>query len=169
MERGNTMNNNNNNNNSVCINDTTFDIMKMENCFMVDYKLGKTISILNKKGYYTELCSKAKIYNPFMLADTIYNLAEEKILEINDNTKEKLKKVITLFDNESTIIMFKEPYSFVNLPAGFKIAENKLYYNLRILKDSSDIEFKSLMELDKENTTSLENLEKWAEKLPVNT
>ena len=41
--------------NNICINATTFEITEIENSFIVSGKLGKIISILNKKGYYTEL------------------------------------------------------------------------------------------------------------------
>ena len=35
--------------NNICINATTFEITEIENSFIVSKKLGKTISILNKK------------------------------------------------------------------------------------------------------------------------
>lgn len=155
------------NKNYTYINAKTFEITRMDNNFIVDQKLGKTISILNKKGYYTEICNRSKISKPFMISDIIHNLVEEKLLEINDNTKEKLKKIIDNIDYESTIIIFKEKYSFAKLPEGFRVIENGLYYNLKILKDGPNIEFKSLVELESENDKSIRALEEWANKLPI--
>lgn len=151
----------------TCINATTFKIEKMKNYFIVDKKLANTISILNKKGYYTEICDSAKLFKPFLIANIIHNLIEEKLIEINDEVKEKLKKVIDIVDYESTIIIFKDKYLFNKLPEGFKVVENGLYYNLKILKDSPNIEFKSLVELEIENEKSLKALETWADKLPI--
>ena len=63
--------------NNICIiNATTFEIAEIENSFNVSKKLGKTISILNKKGYYTESCCKATLSNPFMISHIIHNLIE---------------------------------------------------------------------------------------------
>lgn len=151
--------------NSICINATTFEITKIENNFIVSEKLGKTISILNKKGYHTELCCKAALSKLFMISDIIHNLIEEKLLEANENTIEKIRKIINMCDCESTIIIFKKNYEFKNLPKGFKLIGKDLYYNLKILKDGPNIEFKSLVELDKENEESLKLLEKWADNL----
>lgn len=151
--------------NNICINATSFEITKIENSFIVSEKLGKTISILNKKGYYTELCSKATLSQPFIISNIIHNLIEEKLIEVNEYTTEKMRKIIDMYDCESTIIIFKKNYEFKNLPNGFKLIGNDLYYNLKVLKDGPNIEFKSLVELDKENEESLKLLEKWAENL----
>lgn len=151
--------------NNICINATSFEITEIENSFIVSEKLGKTISILNKKGYYTELCSKATLSQPFIISNIIHNLIEEKLIEVNEYTTEKMRKIIDMYDCESTIIIFKKNYEFKNLPNGFKLIGNDLYYNLKVLKDGPNIEFKSLVELDKENEESLKLLEKWAENL----
>lgn len=151
--------------NNICINATSFEITEIENSFIVSEKLGKTISILNKKCYYTELCCKATLSKSFIISDIIHNLIEEKLIEINEYTTEKIRKIIDMCDCESTIIIFKENYEFKNLPNGFKLIGKDLYYNLKVLKDGSNIEFKSLVELDKENEESLKLLEKWAENL----
>ena len=43
-----------------------------------------------------------------------------------------------------------------------------LHYNLKILKDSENIETKELIELYKEHEESIKNLEDWAIELPKN-
>lgn len=151
--------------NNICINATTFEIAEIENSFIVNKKLGKTISILNKKGYYTESCCKATLSKPLMISNIIHNLIEEKLIEVNEYTTEKIRKIIDMSDFESTIIIFKKNYEFKNLPNGFKLIGKDLYYNLKILKDGQNIKFKSLVELDKENEESLKLLEKWANNL----
>ena len=151
--------------NNICINATTFEITEIENSYIVSKKLGKTISILNKKGYYTESCCKAALSKPLIISDIIHNLIEEKLIEVNEYTTEKIRKTIDMCDCESTIIIFKKNYEFKNLPKGFKLIGKDLYYNLKVLKDGLNIEFKSLVELDKENEESLKLLEKWADNL----
>lgn len=149
----------------VCINEKTFEIEEIKG-IISRKSLGKTISILNKKGYYTDIFDKASIFKPFLISDLIVNLIKEDLLKINSDTKDKLKKIINHDDYESTMIVFKDKYKFESLPEGFKMIDNRLYYNLKILKGDNDINFKSLVELDKENNKSLKALEEWANKLP---
>ena len=58
---------------------------KIKNIIPVDEKLSKTISILNKKGYYIELFYRAKISKPFYVGTIIYELINEGLININDN------------------------------------------------------------------------------------
>lgn len=44
---------------------------------------------------------------------------------------------------------------------------DNLYFHLRILKKSLQLDFKLLAELNKENEKSLIELQKWAEKFPI--
>lgn len=151
-------------NNCCCIDSKTFEIINNKKGFVVDSKLAKTISILNKKGYYVDMCNVAKISVPFMIADLIHNLIEEKVLDINIYN-EKVKKAIKYVDVESTMIIFKDNYKFDELPKGYILHNNIIFYRLSILKDSERITFKSLIELDHELTKSLNDLQDWAEKL----
>ncbi len=91
----------------------TFDIEQREDFIPIDEKLAKTISTLNKKGYYTESCNKARISTPFLMGTMVHDLIEENIIEINDNTKDKIEKIIKQNDYESTFIVFKEKYNFM--------------------------------------------------------
>lgn len=149
----------------TCLNSKTFDIEEREYIIPVDNQLAKTISILNKKGYYTEMFSRARISKPFLIGAIIHDLVEEELLEINDNTKDKIKNIIKQSDYESTLIIFKEEYKFNNLPKGYKLIGKELSYNLSTLKDAEDIKIKTLLELDKEHNNSLNYLEEWANKL----
>ena len=149
-----------------CLDNKTFEIIDSKNLIIVDSKLAKTISILNKKGYYVDMFSIAKIGNPFRISDVIHNLIEEKILDI-DNHNDKIKKAIKYAASESTMIIFKDNYKFDELPNGYEIHDNCLFYYLTILKDTETISFKSLVELDNELNKSLKDLEEWAEKLPI--
>lgn len=150
----------------VNLNSKTFDIEESETLIPVDKQLVKIISVLNKKGYYTEMCSRAKISTPFLIGNLIHDLIEQELLEINCDTKDKIKNVIKQCDYESTLIVFKEEYEFYNLPNGFQLVGKLLTYHLSILEDSEDIKTKSLLELDKEHNSSLKILEEWATKLP---
>lgn len=149
----------------TCLNSKTFDIEEREDIIPVDEQLSKTISILNKKGYYTEIFSRARISKPFLIGAIIYDLVEEEMLEINDRTKDKIKNIIKQYDYESTLIIFKEEYKFNNLPKGYKLIGKVLSYNLSTLKQNDDIKIKTLLELDKEHNSSLKLLEEWANKL----
>lgn len=153
--------------NYICLNSKTFEIEERKDFIPVDEQLAKTISILNQKGYYTEMFSKAKIKNPFMIGALIHDLVEQELLDINDNTKDKIKDIIKKSDYEATIIIFKEEYKFNSLPNGYKLIGKDLNYNLSTLENSDDIKFKSLVELDHEHNKSLKDLEEWAEKLPI--
>lgn len=152
--------------NYMCLNSKTFEVIELENCLVLDRKIGEIISILNKKGYYTKMCSEASVFKPFLIADLINNLLESKLLKIKGETIETLKEIIKKDDYESTIIIFKENYFFKNLPKGFKIINNSLIYYLSVLKNCSQLDFKSLVELDKEKEASFINLKKWAKELP---
>ena len=64
------------------------------------------------------------------------------------------------------MIIFKENYEFDELPNGYEIHDNCIFYYLTILKDTENISFKSLVELENELTKSINDLQNWAEKLP---
>ena len=150
----------------ICLNSKTFDIEETKDIISVDEQLAKTISILNKKGYYTEMCNRARITKPFLMGAIIHDLIEEKLLEINADTKDKIKNIIKQSDYESTLIIFKEEYKFDNLPNGYKLISKELIYNLSTLEECDDIRFKSLVDLDHEHNKSLKDLEEWANRLP---
>lgn len=150
------------------INKSNFEIVKENNFIVVDKNLAKTISILNKKGYYVEACNKASVSNSLLISNLINDLLTKNLLVIGDEAKKIIKKV----DCETTFIIFKNKYNFKTLPKRFHLVstdtESHLYFNLCALKKRNNIELKSLIELQKENEESLTDLEIWAKKLPNN-
>ena len=150
----------------ICLNSKTFEIEGRNDIIPVDNQLANTISILNQKGYYIDMFNRARISKPFLTGAIIHDLVEEKLLDINDDTKDKIKRIIKQYDYESTLIVFKEEYKFNNLPNGYELFGKHLAYNLSTLENSNGIKFKSLVDLDHEHNKSLKNLEEWAKKLP---
>lgn len=112
--------------------------------------------------------SVANILKVFSISELTHNLIEKGLLEINEETKQKIKEVISASDYEESLIIFKDDYKFDTIPEGFKIIGSHLYYPLSVLKDGDDISFKSLLELGEENRDSLNSLLEWAKKLPNN-
>lgn len=112
--------------------------------------------------------SRARITKPFLIGALVHDLIEQELLVVNENTKDKIKKVINNSDYEATLICFKNEYKFDKLPIGYKLIGKNLHYNLKILKDSENIETKELIELYKEHEESINNLENWAIDLPKN-
>lgn len=152
----------------VIMNKNTFEIVENSNLIAIDSQLAKIISILNKKGYYVKMCSRARISKPFLITDLVYNLQSKNLLIINEETK----KIIDQLDYESTLIIFKGKHDFNNIPKNFKLintdSESHLIFNLKVLKNTNGIELKSLIEIDEEHNKSIKDLEIWAKKLPNN-
>ena len=152
----------------TCLNNNNFEIEEENDSIPVDKQLAKAISILNQKGYLVEMFSRARITKPFLIGALVHDLIEQELLVVNENTKDKIKKVINNSDYEATLICFKNEYKFDKLPTGYKLIGKNLHYNLKILKDSENIETKELIELYKEHEESIKNLENWAIDLPKN-
>ncbi len=60
----------------VFLNSKTFEIENVKDIIPVDKKLAKILSILNKKGYYTQMYSKANISKPFFINEIINSLEQ---------------------------------------------------------------------------------------------
>ena len=150
------------NNKYKFLNNKTFDIEYINDVIPIENEMVDIISILNKKGYYTEVYSRAK------LSYLINNLIDKKLLNIDESNKDKIKEVINQNEYEATIIIFKEEYKFANLPKGFNLIGKDLYYNLSVLKDTEEIKFKSLSELDEESKNSIKLLKEWVSSLDNN-
>ena len=147
------------------INTKTFDIINDDTIVSVDRSLARSISILNKKGYYTEHANLAKITTLFSITNLLYELKQNNLINIKNN-EQTIKNIIESTIHEATSIMFKENYIFSNIPEGFIYDHNTLFYFIIVLKDSDNIEFKELLEMDKEREKSIQLLEEWANSLP---
>lgn len=156
------------NNKYKFLNNKTFDIKDIDDVIPIENEMADIISILNKKGYYTEVYSRAKLSSLLLISYLINNLIDKKLLNIDESNKDKIKEVINQNDYEATIIIFKEEYIFANLPKGFNLIGKDLYYNLSVLKDTEEIKFKSLSELDEESKNSIKLLKEWVSSLDNN-
>lgn len=131
-----------------------------------DKQLYSIISILNEKDYCTLMYNRTKVNKIFKVSLLIEQLLKERLLVINDNTISKLKDIIDINTCSDITLVFREDYTFKNIPEGFELSDDKLTYKLSILKDTEDIKVKSFIELDREIKNSLNLLEEWVNKLP---
>ena len=156
------------NNNYVAFNIKENKLYNEDDTVCINNNLYEVIITLNNKGYLTNLTDKARISKPFIISCLIHELVEKKLLNVNDDNIEDIKKCIKSVDYESTIIEFKKDYKFKTLPKGFTYANKILSYNLSALKNKKGLHIKELLELDKENHKSLNELKKWVKSLPNN-
>ena len=154
------------------INKETFEIV--DNVFEVDEDIAQTISILNKKGYYTKYCCSGHAKDPRLYE--LYNVKNNDDFEFKDlgyivNQEKSNYDIIMPSIYTSIYIMFESNYAFDNLPEGFsKVVNDNIddyviskeidYYNDEKRKDWNDI--------DKEIKDSNNKLLRWAISLPNN-
>lgn len=132
--------------NNKYIDKKTFEIV--DNVFEVDEDIAGTISILNKKGYYTKFCCSGHVKDP-----RIYEMyKDESILENKDNKigymvniKEDTCHILMPYVITRVYIMFDKDYNFKTLPNGFKKYENTIemfinYYDRGKRKKANDID-----------------------------
>ncbi len=146
----------------------TFDII--DNVFEVDENIAESISLLNKKGYYTRYSCSGHVKDPRMYE--MYRV--KKSDEFDDKNlgfivKDNKDDYEILMPNRYTSIyvMFDKKYEFKNLPIGFytlndevtTIYKDIMYYENNIKKKSNDIQ----NEIDKSNLELLE----WVKTLPM--
>ena len=149
------------------INKNTFEIV--DNIFEVDEYIADTISVLNKKGYYTLYCCSGhsrdpRLYEKYHIEktdDCNYNTIDAYVVDENTNSYNLLKA----YTDTEIYIMFNKDYKFNNLPYEFYkddnniIRSNKInYYNGNKRKNWNDI--------DKEIKNLNNILLDWAKKLP---
>lgn len=146
----------------------TFNIVN--NVFEVDKDIAESISLLNKKGYYTRHSCSGHDKDPRMYE--MYRV--KKSDEFDDKNlgfivKDNKDDYEILMPNRYTSIyvMFDKKYEFKNLPIGFytlndevtTIYKDIMYYENNIKKKSNDIQ----SEIDKSNLELLE----WVKTLPM--
>lgn len=154
------------------INSETFEII--DNVFEVDEDIAETISLLNKKGYYTKYCCSGHAKDPRIYE--LYNVKNNDNFELKNlgyvvNQKTDTYDILMPCTYTSIYIMFDTNYNFNNLPSGFYKVDNDnvddyvismeiCYYNDGKRKDWNDI--------DKEIKKANEKLLEWAISLPNN-
>ena len=149
------------------INKETFEIV--DNVFEVDEGIAQTISILNKKGYYTKYCCSGHEKDPRLYE--LYNVKNNDDFELKNlgyivNKNDDNYDIIMPYTDTSVYIMFDSYYVFDNLPEGFyrfndvTISKEIDYYNDGKRRDWSDI--------GKEIKDSNDELLRWAISLPNN-
>ncbi len=146
----------------------TFDIVN--NVFEVDEKIAESISLLNKKGYYTRYSCSGHVKDPRMYE--MYRVKKSEKFDDKDLgyvVKDNEDDYEILMPNRYTSIyvMFDKKYEFDNLPIGFYTLDDEvttiykdiMYYENKIKKKSNDIE----SEIKKFNIKLLE----WVKSLPI--
>lgn len=152
------------------IDTNTFEII--DNIIEVDEDIAETISILNKKGYYTMFCCSGHLKDP-----RLYEMYHRKNdIEYDDidfgyivNKDENSFEVLMPYTFTSVYIMFKENYNFNFLPNGFYIVDESDVNNYtieKIIEYYNDGIRKSWSEINKEIKDINNNLLEWAKELP---
>lgn len=154
------------------INKETFELVN--NIFEVDEDIAQTVSILNKKGYYTKYCCSGHTKDP-----RLYELCnvknnddfEYKTLGYMVNQEKDNYDIIMPYIYTSVYIMFKNNYNFDNLPEGFKKVSNDNVVDYVISKEIYYYENdkrKDWNTIDKEIKNANDKLLKWAISLSNN-
>ena len=140
----------------------------LQEYFEVDDLIAKTISVLNKKGYYTEYCcsghileeSKMKIKKEINSLTEIPNDAPYKLIK-----KRKNKFLVEFYPLGASIyIKFNKEIRLLNIPEDMLYDNNTVYYMLEYFdKDLNKI-------IDSDIILKIKNINKilyeWAVSLP---
>lgn len=154
------------------INKETFEIV--DNVFEVDEDISQTISILNKKGYYTKYCCSGHAKDPRLYE--LYNVKNNDDFEFKDlgyivNQEKSNYDIIMPSINTSVYIMFESNYNFDNLPEGFNKVDNDNIDDYVISKEIyyyKNGKRKDWNVIDKEIKDANDKLLKWAISLSNN-
>lgn len=150
------------------INTKTFDII--DNVFEVDEDIAESISLLNKKGYYTRYSCLGHVKDPRMYEMYKVNKSgefDDKDLGFIVEDNKDYYQILMPNRYTSIYVMFDKKYKFDNLPDVFytldeevtTIYKDIMYYENNIKKNSNDIE----SEIKKFNIKLLE----WVKSLPI--
>lgn len=154
------------------INKETFEIV--DNVFEVDEDISQTISILNKKGYYTKYCCSGHAKDPKLYE--LYNVKNNDDFEFKDlgyivNQEKSNYDIIMPSIYTSVYIMFESNYNFDNLPEGFNKVDNDNIDDYVISKEIcyyKNGKRKDWNVIDKEIKDANDKLLKWAISLSNN-
>ena len=146
------------------LNSETFEIM--DNVFGVDESIAETISMLNKKGYYTKYCCSGHTRDPRLYE--MYNVKNNEDFELKSlgyvvNENMDSYNILMPYTFTAIYIMFEKAHNFNNLPNNFKQNNNTIeliidYYIKDKRKNWREIE----REIDEANKILLE----WVISLP---
>ena len=146
------------------INAKTFEIT--DEVFEVDEDIATTISLLNKKGYYTKYSCTGHVKDPRLYElYKLENVGEFKSLGyiVDDNN------ILMPYTYTSVYIMFDNNYNFNNLPEGFYVSDDdNCIISCEIYYYDSNLKRKSANIIDEEIKTANTKLLKWANDLPNN-
>lgn len=151
--------------NNKYINKNTFEIT--DDVFEVDEGIAETISILNKKGYYTLFSCSGHIKDPRLYEkyhisknnDWGNNMPDSYVVDETSDSYNLLKP----YTFTTIYIKFSKNYNFNDLPIGFILHEDCIekrieYYTGTVKKKLDDID----KEIKEENNLLL----KWVKELP---
>lgn len=139
----------------------------VNNIFEVDEDIAKTISILNKKGYYTKFCCSGHIKDPRLYE--MYNKKNDVVYDDFNlgyivNNYEDGYDILIPYTFTTVYIMFNDNYNFINLPPGFRKTNDQIIETL--IHYYSNGKRKNWYDIDKEIKLANELLLKWALSLP---
>lgn len=142
------------------IDKNTFEIV--DNVFEVDEEIAETISILNKKGYYTEYCCGGHIKDPRVYE--MYKLDNEDEEIKFGYVVDKSDKVDVLLPQTfaGIYIKFRDKINF-KIPDGFTLYEDDTID--KVIDFYCDGKKKSWKEIDKELDNARKILLDWANNL----
>lgn len=154
------------------INKKTFEIV--DNVFEVDEDIAQTISILNKKGYYTKYCCSGHAKDSRLYE--LYNVKNDQDFEFKNfgyiiNQEKSNYDIIMPSIYTSVYIMFLSNYNFGSLPEGFNKADSDNIDDYVISKQIcyyKDRKRKNLNIINKEIKDANDKLLKWAISLSNN-
>lgn len=143
----------------------TFEVI--DNIIEVDEDIAETISVLNKKGYYTKFCCSGHAKDPRLYE--MYNKKnnveyEDSHLGYIINKYEDSYDILMPYTFTAVYIMFSDNYNFENLPNGFyKVDDDTIEM---IIEYYSNGQRKKWNDIDKEIKEANKILLNWALALP---
>ena len=148
------------------LNNNTFEIVN--DIFEVDDLIGKTISILNKKGYHTLYCCSGHVKDPRLYEK--YRMHKDELNGIHNyhiiNERDNYVDVLIPYQNTVVYIMFDKKYDF-ELSKSFRWKDDKTIYSYTISYYENNKK-RSSNDIQKEIESVNNELLSWASSLPNN-
>lgn len=142
----------------------TYDIIEKPNVFAVDSRTSDIISILNKKGYYTNICDISCVEKVEVFINLLNKIFENG--PIDDRIDKEILEYI-LNHGSGSIFIVSDEFADVEEPVGFYKFKNGLAYDVKPIKFIGDQMYvKTKDELFGEIMEILNILKKWSNSLP---